>query len=165
MKISELRVQAQELGLSRDRIRQFGDLRKKSSWIAAINFASSELTEQSEPEPEILNIFPESQPEIWEVSQVRAVPENSHEYKDNELPGDFPNSSPEPLNFEPTETEILSTSPEVFQAPDDKTSSCKKPIKKPQLQCRGFKDFFVQLLSSLKACPTSQSELELLGRI
>ncbi|ERT03855.1 hypothetical protein M595_2759 [Lyngbya aestuarii BL J] len=88
MTLSELKAQAQALGLSKYFISQHGDLRKKSTWQAAVNACevSESLEEQEteetvsddlfEPlvEPEIINITPESHPETWELLQPPIEP-------------------------------------------------------------------------------------------
>ena len=89
MTLSELKAQAQALGLTKDFISQHGDLRKKSTWQAAVNaceFSESEPEDEAEEtvsdnlfepleQPEIINITPESHPEIWQHLEPPTEPE------------------------------------------------------------------------------------------
>lgn len=100
MTLSELKAQAQALGLSKEFIAQHGDLRRKATWQAAINaceFSESETQPETEEtvsdnlfeplaEPEIINITPESHPETWELLQPPTDPGDAIAAEPLELP-------------------------------------------------------------------------------
>lgn len=73
--LAELKTHAQQLGLTKDHVSQFGDLRKKSTWETALDAFQSQTEPETtvsdnlfEPlvEPEVINITRENSPEIWQ---------------------------------------------------------------------------------------------------
>lgn len=166
MTLAELKVLAQELGLTKDFISQYGDLRKKTTWQVAVNaFEFSEVQPQLEaepepepdnifeplPEPEVINITEDSHPEIWEILQ--------------------PPTEPEPLEFTQSVSVNLNTYEVINEPPEIPVVEFKaepEPEQKkttPTLPKLPLQDFFVWLFSPPKALETVQLESEYLGRI
>ncbi|MEA5518741.1 hypothetical protein [Limnoraphis robusta] len=84
MTLSELKAQAQALGLTKEFVSEHGDLRYKSTWETALNAFRSQTEPETtvsdnlfEPlaEPEVINITRESYPEIWQHLEPPTEPE------------------------------------------------------------------------------------------
>ncbi|RAQ49198.1 hypothetical protein B9S53_00305 [Arthrospira sp. O9.13F] len=84
MTLAELKANAIALGLSKDDIRQFGDLRSKSTWEAAIAQAESEAVPEAEPIPEFLPNQAMVNPLHQVESDPTQQPENQCTLKESE---------------------------------------------------------------------------------